>query len=256
MIKLLLEYLFYFRFCKNWRSIIANRRNGTILNEFCLRNGRVITFEGPPPWVVFHDIWRYKVYTKTYKPSFRYPRVVVDIGANIGLFSLYAAARWPSAQILAYEPDPENFRILQKNVRLSKAMNVQTFPFAVSDCNAKAKLYLRTGSGWHSLFDSSEGILRIIEVETVTIDMILQQIISRHIDFLKVDCEGAEFKILKGQEKLLSQSVGYVAMEYHEIEGDARILEDILRTAGFSIEVYPDHRWKTGLFFARNPRFY
>ena len=87
--KLLCECIFYRCMLRNWRTVINARLKGGVFDMFLLRNGKVITFEAQPPWDIFRDIWMKKVYDRNYKtyPK-KYPAIVVDIGANIGIFSL------------------------------------------------------------------------------------------------------------------------------------------------------------------------
>jgi len=93
-------------------------------------------------------------------------------------------------------------------------------------------------------------------VSTVTLDSILKGIENKKIYFLKIDCEGAEFEFLEGKEKVLSSSVGYIAMEYHEIGGrKIDMLKNILFKAGFKISINPMPRWHTGMLSGHNASF-
>lgn len=246
------QYMFYIRLCRNWQSIIAGKRLGHPFNRFSFKKGQIIAFDGNnPPWGLITDIWIRKCYTKYYNYR-KHPKVVVDIGANIGAFSLYANFCWPAAKIFAFEPGLE-FETLQNNIKLSKTKNIAAFPFAVSNQNNKISFYLRP-LGVSSLFSGGQ-ISNKIGVKAITLERIIQKIAKQKVDFLKIDCEGGEFSILENTESIMSKSVGYVAMEYHESFGKLDNIKDVLAKAGFDVMISPNLRWKTGLLFAKNRIF-
>jgi FkbM family methyltransferase len=248
---LLQECWFYFRACRNWRAVIQARRRNTPLSEFVLRNGARIRFVGPPPWQIFQEIWRYKQYT----PPFFHgpaPRTVVDIGANIGIFALYARQQWAQARIVAFEPAPENFGMLQENVRTSPGREIEIRRAAIAGGKGTTTFYLKQESGWHALFGEPDS--ERISVETLGLAELMQEHALTTIDFLKLDCEGAEYSILDGNEKLLKDNIRRIAMEYHEIGGHrVQEIEATLERAGYSINKRPQSLWQTGLLYAHNP---
>lgn len=248
---LALECLFYWRVCRNWRTVVRGRLRQVPFERFELRGGEVLTFEGDPPWHVFSDIWRHQVYSRPPVRLHSDPRVVVDIGANIGCFTLYAATRWPSASIHAYEPAPENFAFLNHNVELSGAEHVSCHSSAVAAVCGTTTLYLKRESGWHSMWgDSTEASLT---VPTTTLEDIVAELNGQSIDLLKLDCEGAEYEILDGRESLLAERVNQVAMEYHEVGGHkVQELAALFERAGFRYEIEPAQRWNTGMLYAIN----
>jgi FkbM family methyltransferase len=246
------ECWFYYRTCANWRSVIRGRLRSAPFDRFEMRTGPVIAFDGDPPWRIFEDIWRYQIYDRKYPKSWHAPRSVVDVGANVGFFSLYAAARWPTARIFAYEPAPENVKWLERNIATSRANQVRIYPLAVAGSVGRATFYLKQESGWHSLWDN--GAQSAIETETTTLEAIVARTGSEPIDLLKIDAEGAEYQILRGREQLLARSVRYIVMEYHELhEHQFQELRDILERSGFDCEIFPEPRWKTGMLYAKKP---
>ena len=249
-ISLAQTYWFYFRTCKNWRQVLNAIRRAERLDRFVLRCGATLTYFNDPPFQIFQEIWRWEIYTHEYPQGWRTPRIVVDIGANIGFFSLYVAMRWPDAKVFAFEPAPENVALIEQNIRLSKVSRVILCPLAVTDTVGQVNLFLKKESGWHSLSGSSNDAT--IQVNTTTLPAIVKEA-DQTIDLLKMDCEGAEYAVLAGQAQVLAQSVRFVAMEYHEIEGHrVRELTEILTQAGFACEVHPQPRWQTGMLYARN----
>jgi len=247
---LALECLFYLRTCRNWRTVVRGRLRDVPFERFELRGGTVITFEGEPPWHLVQDVWRYQVYTR--RPlRVRQPRIVVDIGANIGSFALYAATRWPTASIHAFEPAPDNIERLRQNVALSRTPGVVCHSSAVGATSGTTTLYLKADPGWHSIWD--HGAETSITVATTSLGDIAGELNGEPIDLLKLDCEGAEYEILEGRESLLRDRVHQIAMEYHEVGGHSvQELTSLLGRAGFQCEIEPAPEWKTGMLYAVN----
>ncbi len=131
---------------------------------------------------------------------------VVDVGANVGYYTLLAARLvGKSGTVFAFEPSPENFALLQRNVEANGYRNVICVPKAVSNRCGTAKLTLyEASSGGHSLSEFRGGS-RFVEVETVSLD---EYFANRReaISVLKMDTEGAEMTILDGMRNVLSSN--------------------------------------------------
>lgn len=128
---------------------------------------------------------------------------VLDVGAHIGYYTLiFAKLAGTQGKVFAFEPEPENFCLLQKNVRQNGYQNVALMPKAVSDKVGKASLYLSANnSGDHRICDSREA-RGTIEIETVSLDDYFKDY-KRTIDFVKMDIQGAEYAALCGMTTLL-----------------------------------------------------
>ena len=131
---------------------------------------------------------------------------VVDIGANIGWYSVLASKlAGPTGRVLAFEPDPGNFALLSRNIaRCGDAPTVELRQAAVGEAISKVKLHLSpTNLGDHRLFD--DGSERAcIEVALQPLDAILAQ--ETHLpDFVKSDTQGSEARILRGARETLSK---------------------------------------------------
>jgi FkbM family methyltransferase len=130
--------------------------------------------------------------------------VVVDIGAHIGYYTLMLARIvGPCGKVYAFEPDPENFTLLQRNVKENGYRNVVLLQKAVSDRNGSATLYLsEDNSGDHRLYDSHDD-RRVVQVETTTLDWVFRDY-GGPIGFVKMDIQGAECAALNGMTGLLA----------------------------------------------------
>jgi len=134
--------------------------------------------------------------TEIVKSNVKKNDIVVDIGANIGYYTLLMGRL--KANVFSYEPEPKNFEILRKNVTLNNFPNVKIHNQAVSDFNGHSKLILSAkaeyGTGKHKLDVNRYGE-KSIQVEVIKIDL-------DKIDFAKIDVEGTELHVLRGMKNL------------------------------------------------------
>ena len=137
-------------------------------------------------------------------------KLVIDIGANIGYFTLIAAREiGTKGKVLCFEPEEENFSLLLQNIQINRLNNtVIAENKAISDKNGTTYLNIdpRT-KGCHSIVFSKNGWTKS-QCETVTLDDYLIDFSENHpvVDLIKIDAEGAEFNILKGMEKTIDKS--------------------------------------------------
>ncbi len=138
--------------------------------------------------------------------------VAVDVGANLGLYTLLLArAVGDGGRVFAFEPDPENFELLRRNLERNGARNVVAERLAVADENGPLRLYLcERNRGDHRTWDSHDG-RPSIEIEAVRLDDYLDA--DRlgpegRVDLVKMDVQGAEAQALAGMEGLLRRHSG------------------------------------------------
>jgi FkbM family methyltransferase len=144
--------------------------------------------------------------TELVKHEIQKGEVVVDLGANIGYYTvLFSRLVGSAGRVLAYEPDPTNFSILTANLALNRCDNVSAFNVAVSDVNGSVGLYRSDDNmGDHRIYDSGDG-RAAIRVDSVRLDDHLQDHGGR-IDFLKMDIQGAEGAALGGMPNVLARN--------------------------------------------------
>lgn len=134
---------------------------------------------------------------------------VVDVGANIGLFScLMAILAGPSGKVFSFEPDPGNVELLRKNIEENGLQNTITIvPAAASDRTGKLKFF---PSGVHgALVHDSAGSASHkgeIEVEATRIDDVLSAAKVSAVQFIKMDIIGSEMKALKGMHRIIERN--------------------------------------------------
>ena len=143
---------------------------------------------------------------------------VVDIGACLGGFAVFAARRAPGIRVHAFEPAPESYRLLCQNLELNGIDNVTAHPAAVAAASGPLTLYTFAG---HAEQNSMTPTRAQVDSLAVTVEgLALADLFDRlglaRCDFLKIDCEGAEFDILLSAPPELFGRVRHICMEYHD----------------------------------------
>lgn len=178
------------------------------------------------------------VYIKNINISPHSPPVVVDVGAYIGDFALYAA-KYLNAHVIAYEPIQENFGILLENIKINdledkikpwnKAIGLDTslvlnVTKKEDEIHASSFMYSDTGER--------------ITVESGTLEDVFNENKINKIDILKIDCEGCEYDVLLNSPNKVFQRIKNIVFEYHEILNHEEKLFMIfkkLKEAGYKV---------------------
>lgn len=141
------------------------------------------------------------------------PTHIIDVGANVGMFSLRYKKLYPEAHITAYEPVAFNYRRLLENIE-PVANGITPKNLGVSDAGGKADIFLHpVNSGAHSLITSENP--EQAEKETIELVSIadIMDALPAPIDLLKLDCEGAEFDIVMALRPQDAEQIGTIILE-------------------------------------------
>jgi FkbM family methyltransferase len=129
---------------------------------------------------------------------------ILDIGANLGYYTVLGAKLAPEGVVHAFEPDPENYSLLQRNCELNNCRNVVLHNMALSNHRGQATLFRsRHNAGDHRLSDL-EGHDAGIAVQIETADAILADL--PRADIIKCDTQGAEAAVMEGLSSLMARS--------------------------------------------------
>lgn len=129
----------------------------------------------------------------------------IDVGANIGFYTLMLSAAKPGLRVVSFEPNPKNFELLRENIRLNGFDNVTCEPMALSDVSGTAALYMSPSDMSASLesdFDTTAG--PVLKVPTATLDGCLAQRSISGPVLIKVDVEGHEAAFFSGAQRTLA----------------------------------------------------
>ncbi len=133
--------------------------------------------------------------------------VVLDVGANIGYYTLQFARKVGEAgRVFAFEPDSKNFVLLAKNIQINGYCNVTLVNQAVSDATGDGKLFLsEENKGDHRIYQGHEA-RPSLEIQMTRLDDYFDAI-DLTVDCIKMDIQGAEYRALLGMQKLLTRNV-------------------------------------------------
>jgi len=168
--------------------------------------------------------------TELFKKEIKRGDVVLDIGAHIGYYTLILAKLvGENGRVYAFEPDPTNFNLLEKNVKANSYKNVSLVQKAVSNKTGRTNEYLGEGdSGDHRIYDPHDG-RKSIEIEAIRLDDYFKSYGGK-IDFIKMHVQGAEALVIEGMPQLLQQNQNVKIITHFWPMG--------LRKCGFKPEEY------------------
>jgi len=162
--------------------------------------------------------------------------VFVDIGANIGKYTIKVARRiGKQGKVLAIEPEKKNFELLLQNIKLNNLKNVIPLKLACLDKNTKSKLYLKKRDrGGYSIKKQFSG--KYEEVNGRKLDTLLDNLKIKKVDLIKIDAEDAEPDILKGATKTLSKNHPKIIFESRNDKEHLEKVKRILNEFNYKIK--------------------
>ena len=164
---------------------------------------------------------------------------IIDCGANIGMSVLYFKYIFPDCSIIAFEPNPRAFYLLQRNIEQNNLKNVVIYNFAVSDVQAEIEFF--TGNDEQILLASTikeRGGATVIKIKTA----LLSNFLTESVDLIKMDIEGSETKVMTDlistQKETLAKR--YIIEYHHKINNEKSALSSFLipfENAGFEYNI-------------------
>jgi FkbM family methyltransferase len=219
-------------FTISWRELLRLKRapRHTLMRSRLL--GRTIEFTDSAGYLfVYREVLLDQIYR--FVARRRSSPFIIDCGANIGLSLIYFKYLYPNARVIAFEPDPQNFAVLERNVKAFGLSDVTLHQKAV--WNAEADLAFQATGSLASRVLAESGGTQTIRVSGAR----LKDYLSEPVDFLKLDIEGAERDVLLDCGDSLT-NVDYLFVEYHGYPGEQQALGDVLQViqaAGFRYHI-------------------
>lgn len=230
-----------------YRSISARGQYSLALGD------QTVKFSAPTPTLVHRNRQRFKSESKELRDflgAIRENDVVYDIGANTGLYSLFAATKCPEGTVVAFEPYPPNIKVLQQDITLNELNNVEVIKSALS--NSVGEVEFSHPDDDDIGYGSSSIDADVVEgentVPTTTGNFLVANSEIPSANIVKIDVEGAEPLVIDGLDKVLTKpSCRAVYCEVHlpgaskrpSIQDFGSSLEEIenrLEEFGFSVE--------------------
>lgn len=237
----------------NWPEYLLNyvlrRQRPT---QYHLRSGlRVIDTTGTLPGTLA------EVFVRQRYGSVARFHTIVDVGANVGSFAVYAAHSSPRARIFCYEPEAQNFERLTRNLSINGLEGrVTASRVAVASSVGPRKLSLRVSQC--NAFDDIRDSVSHQVVACTTLQDIRREHGLATLDLLKMNCEGAEYEILGACSRTDYDGILNIRLEYHNLDGKSRNGESLrrhLEARGYRIDRFTRRLTDSGFIWAtRIPR--
>lgn len=252
----MLVSLSVFKEVHNWQMLLLDyagllrKGNGTIV----FKNGYslAIRWGTTDKWTIHETNLRddYKA-----KKIAQQSKIVIDLGANIGVFSILVAKVNGKVKVYAFEPDPNNFYQLVENVqRNNLSSQIRCFQTACAKETGFKKLYLSQGHGGHTFINMKQK--EYIKVFTQSLRDIFNKNKIETCDLLKLDIEGAEYEVLYSLDISTLHKIRNISMEYHNLSKKGRKngskLKKYLKKHGFNVKQSESPQKGVGSLFALN----
>ncbi len=198
----------------------------------------------------FQELYLQNGYFKNYQ--LKNGDVVLDIGAHIGIFSIMAARSKKDLRIVSYEPSPVLYALLQRNLWLNgiPPRVVRAFPLGVGGTEERIRFYAEDLVSGTTVWEATGGTVHrenYIMADVTTLEKIFQVNGIERCDFMKMDCEGAEFAALLATPSGVFGKISHMAIEYHMLPAS---LIERLRQEGFVTELGPATGNNVGMLYA------
>ena len=162
---------------------------------------------------------------------------IIDIGANTGLFGIRMKQLYPNSKIYCFEPFPPNNGQLQENIKQSGYEGISVFQNGVGGKTRTEKLFIhKTNVGGHSIIKSETGSEEYEEIEIISLKDIFKNQGLTTCSLVKLDCEGAEYEIIKSIDNELANSIDKIVFEPTRSLYDVQELRQHLASLGFLFE--------------------
>lgn len=218
----------YRRFVYGQRFREISSRNGLNI-DFRINTDSFATFAG-----IFSDR-EYSDYFPFYKRA-----TVLDIGAHYGYFSMFSSINLArDSNVIAVEPSSTNISILRRNIQDSGLQNIRVLHLAVSNTSGAIKLFNSASVNNSIMADPNCPDSSTYEtVKSIKLEQIVNDNDLSKIDFLKMDCEGAEYEIFYGTPQHVLDRITTISMEFHDLKRSDSTVNDLsifFKKSGFDV---------------------
>jgi FkbM family methyltransferase len=234
--------------------------------ELRLRSGQHITLRERTDITVF-----WLVFARRHYPVHPADFIIIDLGANIGMFTLYAAREAPQCRIVAIKPFPDTcsrLRSLVERNHLQDRVTILDYAVAASSATGSMDNALEVPSQYRRIYSEATKALNLnhrnqveqaedgVAVKTETLDKVLDYAHVHCGDLVKLNIHGSEYEVLMSASPAVLKRCKKIAVQYHEMPADRHIgKEELFRhlaDSGFELVSDRDTRRGSGLaLFAR-----
>ena len=145
------------------------------------------------------------------RDNFKKNGCFIDVGANIGLMSIYTADCFPNAKVIAFEAHPKTYELLKENIALNDLTNIAIWQYALGSSTGKVSIY----DNWQVNRGGASLIIKTEDSAAYQVEMIpLDEVIGANIpDMIKIDVEGVELEVLKGAKETIRKYLPVLIVE-------------------------------------------
>jgi FkbM family methyltransferase len=203
--------------------------------RFQLRNGGSFNVSHFMTLYIYKEIFIDGCYDRVELPK---RPTILDVGANTGLFSIRMKQLYPEATIYCFEPLPSNVEELNRNITGSGLKNVTIIPQGVGGSTRTEKLFIdKDNIGGHSIIPTGiQGSRKYEQINILSLKDAFKNLAILKCNLLKLDCEGAEYEIIKSIDQELSAMIDKIIFEPSRLLYDLEELNQHLLKLGFIVE--------------------
>lgn len=234
----------------NWATVFLQLLFKKPIITLTLKNGfKFISSPSNNLYDVVKEVW----FERKYMPKnifLNQKGVIIDIGANVGVFSVFASTL-TKGKIIAVEPFADNCRYFKQNLKNNNINNVILEQCAISKRTGQRLLYLTDCDAGHGFYlpEKSKGSQLI---NTISFARLMRKHNIRNIDLLKVDCEGAEGELFSSLSSKIMNRINNISLEFHDNCSSLshQQFETLLQNAGFLTSLDWDGQSPFGYLYA------
>ena len=215
-LKLFFLLSFYF---SRWFRKLGGAPSFYIINNFDtdlkLKIDRSRSMGSSLYWTGFHEFRELLFLHRFLQPSM----VAIDVGANLGEYTLFMAKRLHKGKVISFEPVKETFSLLTENVNLNSFNNVELLPFGLGSKSEEIIIHEIDDSheGLSTLYPGDRKIARSFSIELRTFDDEFQSLKIASVDFIKLDIEGGELPALQGAKRMIEKFRPLIMIEINDL---------------------------------------
>ena len=190
--------------------------------------------------------------SRLFRDHVRHGMLVLDIGGHVGMWAVPLAKHvGPTGRVYVFEPEPEGYAAILRNAELNHLENITPLRLALSDLSGTASFYIRPDKDTHSLFEetlapSPSGRQDVHTIEVSTVDDLVDHKVIAPPNFVKIDVEGAELRVLDGMKRsaagidCLLVEIHAEELMLHGVRDPHAAVEKKVVTLGFPNHQYVD----------------
>ena len=234
----------------NWKTLFIKLLLKKPINNLSLKNNfRFVSSLSNNLFEIVKEVW----FENKYLPKNVFldrNGVIVDIGANVGVFSVFASTL-TRGKIVAVEPFSNNCKYLRKNLKNNSVTNVIIEQAAIAKKTGKRAFYFQNCDAGHGFYFAKESKSSQL-VNTISFAGLIKKHSIKKIEMLKVDCEGAEGELFSSLPKNILNIINNISLEFHDNCSTLshQQLISILQKAGFKTRVDWDRKSPFGYIYA------